>query len=450
MARKKHSNPILENPDNGGIHSTRRLKSVQTMMTSHGLSNAVVYQFILSGSTRKEYQATIKALARHIRTKCRAEYVGAYEIGDEKGGEHAHAYFIVETLHHFPGDLLNVSAGQWIARRIARTGMSIRIEPPKAPMHRGAMFARMDTADKLADVIKWVEYHVKGRSKDAVPDREIYFASEFASNARKREAKRQKYRDAVLKSSRKAAPQAAQEALDASVATQVAPFLPVDCSTGKGNQTNSEKASHEGITTPQCGTEGQSTSQDHASTTESLYSSSSSTLGRSRSWHAQDSKHGSSGPTGQAIRPGQSHGGASRRRSETYQPVTPLPRIDAGNFSGVYFAPAPTTGGPIMLTTAQKYIASRYEEAVDLGLDLDAVRAYLLAHGIKRTPAAVVFDLDVTYGFHDYVNSHPAPANMSTEVMDRIIDQMKVREAKRLFVQHKRTLPRRLDSGLHS
>ena len=103
-----------------------------------------------------------------------------------------------------------------------------------------------------------------------------------------------------------------------------------------------------------------------------------------------------------------------------------------------------------MLTTAHKYIASRYEEAVDLGLDLDAVRAYLLAHGIKRTPAAVVFDLDVTYGFHDYVNSHPAPANMSTEVMDRIIDQMKVREAKRLFVQHKRTLPRRLDSGLHS
>ena len=61
-----------------------------------------------------------------------------------------------------------------------------------------------------------------------------------------------------------------------------------------------------------------------------------------------------------------------------------------------------------MLTTAEKFIASKYEQAVDLQLDLEAMRRYLLDRGIKRTPAAVVFDLDEVYGFHGYVSSHPA------------------------------------------
>jgi hypothetical protein len=71
-----------------------------------------------------------------------------------------------------------------------------------------------------------------------------------------------------------------------------------------------------------------------------------------------------------------------------------------------------------MLTTAQKYIASRYEEAVDLRLDLDAVRAYLLAHGIKRTPAAVLSDLNETYGFHGYACRHPAPRKLTYAEVD--------------------------------
>jgi hypothetical protein len=340
MARKKHSNPILDNPDNGGIHSTRRLKSVHQAMTTHGLKNAIVYQFILSGSNRIEYQATMKALMRHIRTKCRAEYIGAYEVGDEKGGEHAHAYVIVETLHHFPSDLLDVTEGHWIARRVKRKAkakinptdksLSIHIEAPKNTMHGGAMFARMNTPAKLADVIAWAEYHVKSRSKDAVQDREIYFASEFASNARKREAKRQKYRDALEKSSRPA---------------PAAPFLPVDCSTGKGNHTHTEKElQHEGSTrTCICptsrstgqgqdtGTSQSQTSQDTGtSTTESRYSSSSSsssTLGSTRP-RPRVPYASPSGPTGQAIWPGQEHGDATGPEHATRQPVSKLPNRD--------------------------------------------------------------------------------------------------------------------------
>lgn len=85
-----------------------------------------------------------------------------------------------------------------------------------------------------------------------------------------------------------------------------------------------------------------------------------------------------------------------------------------------------------MLTTAQKYIASRYEEAVGLRFNLDEVRAYLLAHGIPRTPAQVLFDLDETYQFYGYASSHAAPAHVSTAVLDKIIDRMPDADIKRL------------------
>jgi len=417
MARKQYSNNILAK--NGGLHSRRALKTVRQAMTTHKFKKPILYQIILSGKpTKADYQATIKRLIEHIRTKCKAEYIGAYEVGSEKGGLHCHAFVIVETLDHFPGnDLLNVSAGYFIARRIARTGMSITIAPPQNTMHGGAMFARMDTPAKLANCIDWCTYSLKLRSKDAVPGREIYFGSCHAANARKREAVRQKYRDAVLKSSRPAP------------AAPVAPFLPVDCSTGKGNQThNTEKASHEGITTPQCGTEGQS----HTSTTESGHSSSSGPTRVSTGPRPRVPAYSAStGTESQAIRPGQSHGGAGSSRGQTYQPVTPPPG-DARKIPLVD-SPVPTIGETRMLTTAQKYIASRYEEAVGLRLNLDEVRAYLLAHGIPRTPAQVVFDLDETYQFYGYASSHPAPPAMTLAAIDKSIS--------RQYAQNRRLAP---------
>lgn len=239
MQDTKYTNAILAHKKNGGIHSIRQLKSVQTMLTTHDLKKAVMYQFILSGSTKDEYQATIKALVRHIRTKCKAEYLGAYEVGDEKGGLHCHCYVIIETLHHYPADLLDVSEGEFIARRIKRKAkqakeagldksLSIRIEAPKGRMHGGAMFAKMDTPAKLADCIAWCSYHVKPRSKAGVESRETYFASEFVSNTGKREARRQRHRDALTKSSRPA------------TATEASPFPLVGSPTGRAEHTTKE------------------------------------------------------------------------------------------------------------------------------------------------------------------------------------------------------------------
>lgn len=202
MSKKRYSNEVLAGNGNGGLHSTRKLNTLNQFMTTHDLKQAVLFQIILSGSDKAEYQATMKAVIRHIRTKCRAEYIGAYEVGVEKGGLHAHAFIIIETAKHFPADLLDVSEGKFIARRIKRKAISIRIEPPKGRIHGGAMFARMNTPEKLADAIKWASYCLKVRSKEGVQGRETYFGSEFASNIAKRETVRQKYRDALMKSTK--------------------------------------------------------------------------------------------------------------------------------------------------------------------------------------------------------------------------------------------------------
>lgn len=192
---------------NHGLHSKRALKSVNQLFTTHDLKDPVLYHIILSGSQdKKAYQAVMKYLMQHIRTKCRAERIGAFEVGEEKSGLHAHAFVIIETADHFPSDLLDVREGKWIARCIKRTGISIRIEPPKNWMHGGQMFARMNTPKKLENCINWATYILKLRSKDAVPGRETYFGSEFSSNIAKREAQRQKHRDALHKCSKLAPP----------------------------------------------------------------------------------------------------------------------------------------------------------------------------------------------------------------------------------------------------
>lgn len=75
------------------------------------------------------------------------------------------------------------------------------------------------------------------------------------------------------------------------------------------------------------------------------------------------------------------------------------------------------------MTPASRYIARLYEQAVDRGLDVEAIRVHLASHGILRSPAMVQDDLDHTYGFHGYADSHqPAPASTVQE-WDKAIDQ---------------------------
>ncbi len=68
------------------------------------------------------------------------------------------------------------------------------------------------------------------------------------------------------------------------------------------------------------------------------------------------------------------------------------------------------------MNAAQKYLARLYEDAVDRGLDVEAIRHRLAARGIPRTPAMVRDDLDNVFCFAGYYASHqPAPALSAKE-----------------------------------
>jgi len=73
------------------------------------------------------------------------------------------------------------------------------------------------------------------------------------------------------------------------------------------------------------------------------------------------------------------------------------------------------------MTPAQRYVASRYEEAVDADLDIDEVRRYLLEHGIVRTPGQVAYELQQVYEFHQYVEMHQPKPRMDARAFDRAV-----------------------------
>jgi hypothetical protein len=70
------------------------------------------------------------------------------------------------------------------------------------------------------------------------------------------------------------------------------------------------------------------------------------------------------------------------------------------------------------MNAANRYIATIYEACVDKQLDVEAIRLYLAAKGIARSPAMVARDLEHTFEFVGYVESHPAPAAVSVQKWD--------------------------------
>lgn len=78
-------------------------------------------------------------------------------------------------------------------------------------------------------------------------------------------------------------------------------------------------------------------------------------------------------------------------------------------------------GIDLKLTPAQTYLCRLYETCVDADMDVEAVRLYLLDQGIRKTPAMIVDDLEHTFGFLGYAESHPAPAKPDTVKLDALI-----------------------------
>jgi len=92
-------------------------------------------------------------------------------------------------------------------------------------------------------------------------------------------------------------------------------------------------------------------------------------------------------------------------------------------------------GDDMKLTTAQNYLATLYENAVDADMDIDAMRLYLLEQGVKRSPAQVVDELENVFGFLGYASRHPAPAKPDTRMLDALIDRTPLKS-----VRHNRSM----------
>lgn len=299
MTRKKMNSAILG--ANGGLDSARALKTARNVLLNHDLRQPVLYHMVLTGSQDiKTYQAVIKSLVRRLRSRCRTEYFGAYEVEPEEGkGLHAHCFLLIETSEKTPFKIMNVNDGEYLHKLAERHKLvnkdgstrRIHVAKPKNRMHDGHFFARPVGDDKLANCLSWIEYEYKSRSKEGVQSRETYFNSEFKSNTAKRAVER--IEKGYVAPTPPAAPQAAEKV--------VAPVTET-----KGNELNA----------------------------------------------------------------------------------------------------------------ADKYVAGKYEKAVGKQLNLEEIRLFLLAEGIKRTPAQVINDLDVRFSFHGYAGSHPAPPKLTYAEID--------------------------------
>ena len=111
--------------------------------------------------------------------------------------------------------------------------------------------------------------------------------------------------------------------------------------------------------------------------------------------------------------------------------ITPEPHQSPFNASETH---SRDKGNDLKLTTAQNYLATLYENAVDARMDIDAMRMYLLEQGVRRTPAQLVDELENTFGFLGYASRHVAPAKPDTRMLDALIDRTPLKS-----VQHNRS-----------
>lgn len=407
VATIQYPGDIVNYNNNGGWHrlGKRAYRNAVRKITDclPLYREARLYHLCFEGKTHPEHMKMLHAL-RQMATRAgiECEWFAAREVADGTKADHLHVFMLIDAHGNNVWKVFNQFDDGQVGQLCNDKDIKFAIFSPKdfqgihgrnnymalpyqGPGNRETALGRK----RLADALAWLTYLYKARSKPQNDEKwQIFPAS---------------------RPTRKAAPAAAQEALD--VAPLAIPFLPIDSSIGRAEHSLTEKETqHEISTTPVCPGPGEarSTSQGHSDP----YTSSSQP-GMGQAGQGPRVPYASaSGPEAEAIRPEQAHGGAAGPAGEADLPITHSP------------------GGT--MTPAVRYVASRYEEAVDLQLDVEAVRRYLLAHGIKHTPAQVVHQLDNVLCFAGYAASHPAPALVDLDAIDQAIDRMTVQEVRRL------------------
>lgn len=178
---------------NGGLHDSRALRRVVSMLDGHEFARPRLYHLVLiddiaeSSVSVRRFQDAIRALCRMLRGEAiPVRWRAAIERDDEKG-LHCHVFFLVDDVGMInPCQIFNAKRHgpqALLAGMLAKRSLDFHLAQPKADMHRvgGTIEGdRMNYATlagpKLDDCKEWISYLVKRRSK---PDdlRTIYLSS---------------------------------------------------------------------------------------------------------------------------------------------------------------------------------------------------------------------------------------------------------------------------------
>lgn len=326
MRTSKYSTPITNCKKNQGLDSVKAIKKAQEIVLycSDAYEEAHMYSLVIVGSQSvADYRWAYNSMAEKLRDfGFKAEFFGAIEHEEEKGGLHCHCYFIIECVDANPAGVKRVSkAGtakvvkimstqtdSWFKKTLAKRGMSFHISEPQNEVHRTRlgkkpMYARPTLkGGRLADCLTWSSYPYKKRSKAEAKkkSREIYFFSEFEANKAKRNLKGNEIKEVI---------------------TETPELSPIGSLLGAN--------------------------QEAASSTAALV----------------DAR--------------QSADRSEEARSETGT------RTDNERYSAYGASPYYER---IEMTPTQRFLASLYERCVDADMDTEQVRRYLLSQGVVKTP----------------------------------------------------------------
>jgi hypothetical protein len=349
---------------NGGNHSPVNYRKHKNMLSSHPYKRGYLYHIVLTGSEdRKVYRKAVELLCKELRKNgmpCR--YKACYER-DKFKRFHMHVFILIEAKDFHPDTIIHYRKGHWFTEMLDKLGLAFKIAQPQDPMHHVAG--------------KKVNYAYVPKKASAKLDDCLVWISYLTKVRSKEGVEGQIYTGSTNREPKKpslpsAAPTAAKEA-----------------------NTQSKETQRERIVQ----------AQTSASSETSSYGTSESS--------ACSPAHACSEAVAHAGRSARSGGEAQGEAS---------PSIEPQRYSDSR-ATAPIGRAEMTLTAAQKYVGSIYEQAVDLALDLEAMRRYLLDRGIKRTPLQIDDDLESVFGFYGYAASHPPKPMMSVREWDRSVEK---------------------------
>lgn len=188
MARPKISTTVTSAHGNGGVHSTKQLKTAWDMLRNCTYKRARLYHICFTGATQVEpYREANDELIRKLRKKTEVQWKGAVEVDseddDESKGLHFHVFILIDAFSWNPDHILNRKVMGDLYILTAKHGITFKLNEPRDPIHRAEDGSQLNYAtlppskpEKLANCLNWISYLYKRRtkSKDIKP---TYYSS---------------------------------------------------------------------------------------------------------------------------------------------------------------------------------------------------------------------------------------------------------------------------------